>query len=547
VGGGGDAIDYFSAADSLIAGRGFVSLGAPGWRTFGNFPPLYPLVLSTCGLFHMTPLAGARYLHAALFLITIMTAGWIAFRFTRSMICAGATALLTLDALLQMFSRGESEPLFIFLVLCSCAAIGRYLSRPSPGSLVIASVFPALALQTRYAGFCVVGAGGIAILLLLRKPLARRLFDVLIFGLICGVPLLIWIVYVHSVNTAMGRSPGVHPPNAQKFQTLFNTVGAIVYPGHRTATRAVGLTSIGLIVAALLIGALWPRAREAAARAMRQRAGGYAMAALVLFGVLYLPFILLCMTFADAAIPFNFRILSPAIIPWMIIVLSVAWVVVSEGSRSLRFESAGAGRPAPGARRSMASIAICLIGLAAVAAGLAAQSLHTRQWALAAHKKGLDYRSARWQKSPMWKAIHQLPPDALIYTNAQDLLYFHTGRIARTMPQVYKRKSETPVRNVARACKPMVDQLIQRHGYLVFFNGVDRRDFLLNPDTLAEIRPDIHLNRLVDLHDARIPENSGFIATLSRQEDGVPTTRVAATAPATNTDARAPRRRHRDR
>jgi len=179
-----DSTLFLSTALNVLAGE--------GWQDFTGskeieWPPLFPLLLATCGWIGIDPLEAGRWINAIAFGLTIFAAGcWLRSNLRSQWLTLAATATLAASLTLTHFaSYLLTEPLFVLFALLASIQLAAVLNRKTAWPpLWWAAVFTALAALTRYAGVALIGAGVLVLL-----PLAR-LRHTLVFGAVSSLPLL---------------------------------------------------------------------------------------------------------------------------------------------------------------------------------------------------------------------------------------------------------------------------------------------------------------------------------------------------------------------
>lgn len=216
-----DSAAYVYAARSLMDGKGLLYFGYG--TPFIQWPPLYPILLSLAGKLGCDVITGARFINSSIFgLIVYFTGRWMAKGIkSKSLALAGSAGIILSVPLLQVSSFVWSEPVFILLIILFLTGMERFLNKQRYSTLILCSVYVALACLARYAGVAA-AATGIILLLLQNKRFLKKLSDAIVFGVISGLPLLIWILR----NLAVSGTPMGHrtPSSLNLSQNLFKTL-----------------------------------------------------------------------------------------------------------------------------------------------------------------------------------------------------------------------------------------------------------------------------------------------------------------------------------
>jgi len=491
-----DAVDYVATARSVLAGRGFMTLGAHAdWAPLTVFPPLYPLLLSVGGRLTGDPVSAAPYVAALFYAGTLAMAAVIAQIAFESFLAAAATTLLLMCSLLSMETMALSESAFTFLALGGLWLLAIYLRRNHRLWLIGSGGVVAAAMLTRYAGLSLVFAAlvclawlGPAQPVIGRRKRAGRLLDMLLFGLITLGPTALW-VYRNSTMaaSAVGRHPMFHPIALDVLKQALAVVGQVLVPIKVPFQSLLGILVVGGVVAGAIVYLSSRRRRQWFFARLIQRPGGYAVLVLLVFAVMYPPFLLFSIAFVDPLTTMNYRILCPMIVPVVVAMVVVGRLMLEQSRRPFL-------RPA---------VVTALLALVLV------HAVRTAGLAWRAHHQGIGYQQPEWRNSPTLAAVKAMSKDTFICTNGQDVLYLLADRMSCPLPQIYSRKRETAwaQRRIKKGIQTMAQDLVRTNGVVVCFDRLsDERSFVANTQTLhdcgvflAEIfsSPDGHIYKVI--------------------------------------------------
>lgn len=447
----GDSIAYIAGARSILAGNGYREAYLASSGPLTHFPPAFSSVLAFIGLFRLDPLRGARFLNALLFGLSIVLMGILGWRMTRSLgpglILAGL--VLVNDSLLSVYASALSEPLFIFLSLLAFWMFDLYLERDAHWLwLVACGILVGFAYLTRYAGLALV-ATFIVALFILHGTWRKRLTSSAIF-LGGALPWVIgWAIYNQLVGgTATNRDLVWHPVTADNLDMGLRTAAAFLVPVEpwRSALSKVPFLFAGLVV--LLMGAalIWviikardyPRAKTGtpAPRIVAFTNGLYVFC--------YLGAITASMSLFDASTKFRVRILAPAYVA-LLILLVVFGVWLWQ-------------------RRREAAI---VVGLLVFSMAIYGQAATVTQLA----KGGQGYASFKWYDSKAMALLRQLPPGTMIYTNEPQAVYLYTGRGTYVLPDRFDPVTAEPRPGFQQGIMEMQAQIKAGQAVLALFSG----------------------------------------------------------------------------
>ncbi len=207
-----DPVEYISVARSLDQGHGLAYYEGTGRLTYVTIhPPFYSLVLSVIGLFGTNLVAASRWLNVLAFAASIFIAGWIFYRYTPvpSLGIIASALMCTFPYTVVMFSSAYSEPVFILSILAGGWALLAYLEKAKWPLLVFSALVVSTTPGTRYAGVSIVIAAALTVFAFTSGRVWPRLKKTILFTLIAGLPILIWLVWVYfsSDHSLGGRTP----------------------------------------------------------------------------------------------------------------------------------------------------------------------------------------------------------------------------------------------------------------------------------------------------------------------------------------------------
>jgi hypothetical protein len=206
-----DSVAYIVSARNLIKGIG-LGMFMPSGRFVATYlhPPLYPLLLSTAGIWGIDLVVAARWWGIVMSAATVFTTGSIFFRYSRhaeNAILAGSLVMI-FPTILTMFMSAMSESLFLFLLSLSCLLLVRYLQDQTKTNFIVTALICGLLPITRYVGFAVFIPAVLCIFLFSSGLWQERLKRLIAFGSLASAPLILWllVLYFGSNRAFGGRS-----------------------------------------------------------------------------------------------------------------------------------------------------------------------------------------------------------------------------------------------------------------------------------------------------------------------------------------------------
>ncbi len=471
-----DSLAYVGIARRLLDGYGVTYFtDAGGFSPVNHYPPLYPIMLAGVGLMGLDPLTAARWLNAFLFAGNVVLISLVVFTATSSL---GATLLagflaFTSFPMVQIHSMAWSEPLFMLFAFSGLFFLVVYLHRSNRWMLYASGVSIALSCLTRYAGIAFLGTAALGIFFLNPHNRKKRIADTVVFFTLASLPLMLWAVRNYLLaGSATNRVAGFHPPGVADLITAVNSGCLWIFP-------AGVLTLPVWVRAALLVGFVFLLLRFGQAAGFSQTPL-FKLAGLLLGG--YVFFLLAARSFLDNAIRFDTRILSPAYVAGMIIVLSIMahWLKTKIlGSQS--------------APRLLFYLLVILVSVAQTTAGMA--------WWRQSYTDGIGFDGSAWRNSELVKFVNNVKSSAVVFTNVPDILYMLTGRLTAMIPRKNDPQSGLPNKQYRVEISAMKERLRATGGAVAYFHAEQRLWYLPSE---AELQRDAGLRLVATTKDGYI-------------------------------------------
>jgi hypothetical protein len=455
---------YVSAARNLLAGDGIsIPVAGEDPEPVTHFPPLFIVAAAAPGLLGADPLDSVRWTNVLLFAINVLLIGWIVRAVANSAAWGAFFATLALASyeLIRVHAFAWSEPLFLALTYA-----GLYLLATSGGRdrrrFAAAAGLLALAFLARYVGVVALGTGALHLATDLRRSRSERVRDVVLFLAIGAIPAIAWSLRNLIVGgSAVDRALAFHPIDPRKLLHAGWVLGSWIVPG---------LVAVGVVA---WIGS------PSGTRRIASPLGDRTVRLFGAYGLLYVVFVFLSMTFIDAHTPANHRIFIP--------VYPAALVVFAAWLRGLA--------PPPGRSRRVA------IALAVLALGIGLPRLATAGlWTARSFAGGHGFASREWAHSETIQRVRELEAGTPIHSNAADAILILTGRVASTVPRRFDAITRLPDDGYGDGVDRL-DADLRRGAVVVWFDRVDWRWYLPPERVLVDA---LALRPIHELADGRI-------------------------------------------
>ncbi len=429
-----DSVAYMYAARSLAEGKGYVYFGfnAP----FIQWPPLYPSLLAIAELFGLDIAPAANYLNAFILgLVIFITGMWLLSNVRNKVfVLWGLGALVFSVPLLYVSRYVWSEPLFILFLLLFIIETEKYLKTQRLSLLLLSAIFAALACITRYIGVVLILIG-VAVIIFRRKKIVDRLYHMLAFGFISGLPLGIWAVrnYILSGTLFGARTPSIRSLKENMVLTV-KTLASWVVPldgiDASLGDMAVKMLKMAfafifiVFIVLLIIAAL--RNRKICGT---ESITFSVLATPVLFTMFYVVYLVGTAT-AVAFDSIDNRLLSPVFVPLIMTAATILDMVTNYFNQESRQQgnhiedniNKKSLHTDKAARHTKKAISFILTALAVLWLVFPATSTVSGMKHLLENGAG-GFNTVRWHGSGMIKMLREMPLEGNIYSNCPDAIY----------------------------------------------------------------------------------------------------------------------------
>jgi len=414
-----DSIVYIDSARLLASGHGYVTKVYCGIeQPVIKWPPLFPNLLSILQIVGLDPLDGARWLNVLLFGANILLIGLLLYNFTKKSFyipILGSLLILTSTVMVDIHSMAWTEPLFIFLGFMGLFLLTLYVQNNSLIYLIAGSISISLAYLDRYMGNTLVVAGIIGILFLSQKKRYRRFLDSLVFLTISVSPIALLLIRNHQLTGYPVGNRTRQPFAVEQLDHILMSASSWLFPGSEIFTifpaqdLVIKALFIAVFLILLIIGIrlLSKKPIQDRKKLIKTHLANTPFLFLIFF-IVYLALVITAVVFLDGSVGFDNRILSPAYVSALILVLYLLHTFFHSGiKRSLQ-------------------ITLIIIGAAFAVMYLAAATA----WITYSHFNGRQYSNKTWQGLEISKQLQSVSANTLIFSNYHEFVYFQTGRPA---------------------------------------------------------------------------------------------------------------------
>jgi 4-amino-4-deoxy-L-arabinose transferase-like glycosyltransferase len=427
-----DSTEYIVSAQNLIQGHGLGLYGASGdFHPLSLHPPFYSLVLSFFGLFGADLVMTARWLNIALFGLTILLLGVTIYAYTKSTWLSITASFLffCMPIMVDVFSGAMSEPLFLFIGLCSICLILFYLRNNHIILLVISGFASGLAMLTRYSGLAFIITGGLILLIFSRSPWKKRILDVMTYGILSSLPTIGWLIWLRTQSLGVRSSP-VNLNWGEQFTRFKLAVVDIFWSWipftsllpHYSYNLARNLIIVSIPLLLALIGLTVLKLRKNK-QELLDPTNGFILGTFMLgLAVAYLFIIALSYMLTYPPPDLNSRTFLPIQLATLVGIFSMLLFFIRS------WKSA----------RYLVSIPIILTLVISVS------YLHDSLDIVSQyHQDGAGYTAKAWQNAEIISQIEQLPVETTLISNESAMVLFFTGRPAYDITELIDHAPQT--------------------------------------------------------------------------------------------------------
>ncbi len=427
-----DSVAYIAAAQSTLAGEGFVDFRG---EHFTAYPPLYPLILAAASLFVFDPRDVAGPVNAAVFGLTVFIVGrWLRQSLqSKFLVLWGSLALAISIPLAWTAYWVWSETLFIMLVTLALVWTDRFMRDDRGVQLIAVAAFTALACLTRYMGVALVGA--VILLLIFQHGAAvpQKLRRMAVYSLISLAPIGLWMLrnflLVGSLTGKREGKPGYAIDILGDMHEVAQTWLFLDLLSDSAELLPLFITNLAMIGLAMAVGyVLIVSLRRAE---MWNIWRPFCVAGI--FALAYIFCLIVAIMARTVGHGVEVRYLAPVYLPLMFAGLFALDRFLIYAQRRRQPSSAGIPSVArtflmrgkvETARRLpwvtiIAALSLCLwLGYSTI--------LHIREIEIA-NTHGHGYRDSKWANSEVLEYLRTASIDSVIITNASVVTYIHAG------------------------------------------------------------------------------------------------------------------------
>ena len=479
----GDSASYVGAARNAAEGRGISRpTGGGEVKPLTHFPPLYPLTLAIFEILGMDSVGAARWLAGALFAANVLLIGISikAATGSNSGALAGSLLVLLSPIMIRLHVWILSEPLYLALLSYAFLLLSLFTKTRDRRLLVAGGVIIGLAYATRYVGIAVVGTAALAFLWMGKREWRRSVKDTALLLVLGLGPMVAWVVRNLMVaGTATNRRLTWHPFPVSYLKRPFSIVWEWLLPFPFSYAALYGMIALCVILLAVV---LYRRRAGLGLEVPPRGASDPASPGLVtlhgLHMLVYTALLVVSISLLGASTPIDDRTTAPLYIGFLIV--GVILGVQTWGSNARK----------PWTRPMVVGLVVLV---------LASYTYQDVALIGQLRRDASGYASRSARESPTMKAMQELSPGTILYTNEPEQVYFVSGRGAYMIPIKIDAVTGRASPAFAQKLEDMREDLLGGNAALVLFRTIEARPDLASPQEM-----DGGLRVLFEGNDGRI-------------------------------------------
>ena len=448
-----DSVNYINGARSISAGNGYYRESGGGTlKPITNFPPLYSILLSILLWFKMDWFAAVRIFGLIFFILNLGLTGILVREITKNIwfgLCA-VVLMLVLKPFLYFQVFAMSESLFFFCTLAAFLFCVFALETGKSIHWIFCGLFCGLAFLTRYVG--IISFITMLSVLILNRRIKGSLKSIL-WLLIGAVPLISsWLIRNVIVSgNASNREFFFHPVGSAEIKDgiliFWKWLFPVRYQNVEQPVFWMEWAVIGFAVAAflfLLILFLLSFKKNTDFSPYINCQWIFAM-----YIFCYLAFIWATISFFDASVNIEERILFPVFLVLVLLIFITGEFIVQR--RKWFFQ-------------------LAMIGFYGYFVITFSQDLI--RFVPKFQSEGYGWAWEGWRTSPAMQIIRELPSEMMIYSNQPEAVSLWAGRGSFALLDPIDPSTNLPREDYSDTMDRIRNQVLDGESVLVFF-GID--------------------------------------------------------------------------
>ena len=435
-----------------MAGNGFVAFSEP----MTLYPPVYPIILSISGLIKSNIIHSSRWLHSLIFGINTILFAIIIFISTRRdrlALFLGLLLFVSSDQIIKIHAYAWSESPFISFTFSTFLLLFLYISTYQVKFLILSSITLGFAIATRYVGFSLLPPVLLVLFLYGNQSKAQRIKSLFIMAIFSLTPVTLWMVRNFLISdSATNRSFVYHPLSLKIISEVLFSYHILYQPNF----DAINSISLELYVfLCFFLWLIWVFFKNRGVQKSPFTINHFFIIIGVLSFISYLLFVISSISFFDANIPLDQRILFPAYSFLTISIFSATFTYFNIGKLKV----------------------LKILFIIYVMISIIANINPLINWIKESRSQGLSYNRITWIKSPTISSLILLNPDVKIYSNGRDVIGLRTEFQSFNLPKEYNQNTLIQNNHFNDEIHAMCKEVVTGDAIVVYFQNIYRKYF----------------------------------------------------------------------
>jgi hypothetical protein len=448
-----DSVKYIEIANNISNGKGIILDN----EIATHFPPGYPILLGiTSKITGISVLQIGKFINLSLFIILGIVFKLIVDKIGfNNTIKNSLLATLLVSLPISVALNFWSELLFIVFIASSFLFYLKWKDRYHTSLLIISGCFSLLALMTRYAAIGFIGGFLLSIMLSKSENFLKKILNLFYLSFPVLLGSCCWLYYTHQyAESTTNRDFVIHFVAIDKmlnsFKTIFNLI--INSPIATIAISSFFMATIYFIY------------KNYNSLATYFKSGKLSTRDLFILVITYYVFILLSMSFFDAHIPMDNRILSPLFI---FILLIIGYMIQHMSSFPFK---------------RISSIVLVLIFFLSIGSSLHKWRDH--------YNNGFGYSSKEFSQYIDTIIENIVPYKGEIYTNGINLIKMVSNKQLnlKSIPVLLNPGTNKDNANFSNELQKMQASIVNNKALIIYFDKIDKWYLMSREELLNQIK-----------------------------------------------------------
>ena len=443
-----DSIAYLGSAWNLNNGSGFsLPYGLPPNQPLTQFPPLLPVILVLISKTGIPLILAAKLLNLLLVISFVILANLTLQEIDNRnpFFRLSVLSLVSVFAVVQfIFNMLWSEPLMIVLGFAAFLVFFNSQKYNNFYHLVLSGILFGLTVSARYAGVTFLATAMLIVFFIPSNNWKKKIYSWIALSAPTAIFLYFWMTReTGNAISSTGRVISFHPFNISHIHQILSTVGQwFLVPN--SAHTVFKLVATLLFVGFVLLSSWF----VFFSRRLKDR---FIEKILIIFVYIYCLFVFFSITFLDANIPLDTRILSPVLFSVLLLVLIISKIQNQNITSTNRITYL-----------ISILITVFMVGILIINIPVLKN----------AFQNGIGFNSVTWKRYESIKYLNNLPQDHFLISNAPEPVFYYTNNVVFSFPKQYLTMQQEQNANYESEINQLISNYLKEKTYFIFFHKI---------------------------------------------------------------------------